>query len=496
MEAYVAVFDIGTTAVKGVLVNNQAKITGEYSISLETHYGENGEIEQNTIDWWNAIKDISKHWWSDLNVDSKKVKSITFSGQMEDVIPVSNGILHSKAILYSDTRAYQEAKYINTAFPTIHEKIANTVRASTPLAKLLWIEKHNKDLYDKANCFLFNAKDTIIYRLTGSLVADPTTSATTGMMNLKTRQWDLEIIEKFGIKLDQLPTLLNAEEVAGYVTKEAAKETGFAESTPVLCGSGDAGASTMGAAAVHPDDTYFYIGTTGWAAIVNEGIQSVNNESIFYLAHLPNETTISIAPLLNAGNVHRWAVESFVEDTKENKYERFEHLVKATSAGSKGVLFLPYLNGERFPFNDSDARGAFWGIGPTVEKSDLARSVIEGICFSFKQLLDLLTGENSKGTLTLIGGGSKSESWCQILADIIGRPVRVPVDSEYMPSLGAGSSAFIQLGWAKDYSDFCDRFLANFKTKTYHPTTSHSDVYKENYKTYLKLYPSMKGIYK
>ncbi|MBP1970797.1 xylulokinase [Virgibacillus natechei] len=496
MEEYVGAFDIGTTAIKGVLVNNQATIIGEYSILLDTYYGENGEIEQSPTDWWQGVKEITQKWWSELKLNPKQIVTLTFSGQMEDVISISSTYPNQRAILYSDTRSEQEAAYIMKKLPTIHDKTGNTIRSSTPLAKLLWLKENNVEVFDETQCFVFSSKDYAVYKLTNAFVTDPTTATTTGMMSLNTRDWIPEILETFGLSGNQLPKVYSSEEIVGYVSKAAAEETGLLESTPVLCGSGDAGASTMGAAAVNHGDTYFYIGTTGWAAIVQDSNkQNKGINTIFNLAHLPESLNISIAPVLNAGNVHKWAVETFANEGTDNKYEEFDALVETIPAGSNGLLFLPYLNGERCPVSDTDAKGAFWGIGPKTKKSDMARAVIEGICYSYKQLIDLITNQGSEGLLTLIGGGSKSSAWCQILADVIGRPVRVPIDSEYMPALGISSSAFVSLGWSESYNDFSKQFLVPVEAEMYEPDMVKHEVYEGTYQQYLKLYPNLKGIY-
>ncbi|SEP79073.1 xylulokinase [Virgibacillus subterraneus] len=490
---YIAVFDIGTTSIKGVLLDKHADLKGPYSVLLETYTGPDGNVEQDPLDWWKGVKEMAWKWWNELDIDPHHISMITFAGQMEDVIPIADDV--SRAILYSDTRASEEAEWINQKFPTIHEILGNTVSASTPVAKLRWLEKHNLSLYQNTPHFVFSAKDFIIYKMTNSVVTDPTTGATTGMMNLKKRQWEKRIIESIGIEETKLPKLLNAENIAGYLSKDAASETGFCENTPVLCGCGDAGASSVGASAVDQGDSYFYIGTTGWAAIIREGVKEDSEiNGLFHLAHLPNDSTISIAPLLNVGNVHRWAVRTFTGSENTDRYDAFENLLKTSKAGSNGLLFLPYLHGERCPVRDSDARGAFWGIGPNTEDSDFARAVIEGISFALKQLIDLLN-DNTSGNITLIGGGSKSESWCQILADCIGKPIRVPFESEYMPALGASSSAFIKLGWAKDYSDFSRHFIMSADASVYRPNMDNFVKYKEIYNRYLKMYPALKGIY-
>ncbi|UJL45669.1 hypothetical protein KFZ58_14910 [Virgibacillus sp. NKC19-16] len=494
MKEYIAVFDIGTTAVKGVLIDRHATIIGEYRVSVDTYYGDNGEVEQIPADWWEGMKEITQKWWFALNVAAKQIVAITFTGQMEDVISISSTYPNQKAMLYSDNRFEQEAAYIMKKLPHLQAKTGNTIRPSTPLAKLLWMKENKAELMEKTQCFVFSSKDYGIYKLTGTFATDPTTAATTGMMNLHTREWLPEIIEIFGLDANQLPTLCGSEEIVGYVSASAADEIGFSESTPVLCGSGDAGATAMGAAAIHQGDTYFYLGTTGWAAMVQDGFNPNRNE-IFHLAHISPHLTISIAPLLNAGNVHRWAVDAFLSEGTNDKYSQFEGLVEDATAGSNGLLFLPYIHGERCPVHDTDAKGAFWGIGPKTGKSDMARAVIEGICFSYKQLMDLIIDQRNNDFLTLIGGGSKSASWCQILADMIGLQVRVPADSEYMPALGISASAFVQLGWAGSYQDFSERFLVTAEAKTYEPDMVNYEIYGGIYQRYLKLYPSLRGMY-
>lgn len=496
MEKYVAVFDIGTTAIKGVLVNDQATITGEYNVLVDTYHGEDGEIEQSPTDWWQGVKEITQKWWTEFKLNPEQIVALTFTGQIEDVIPISSTYPDSKAILYLDTRSEKEAEYIKQKMPTIHHKIGNTIRSSTPLSKLLWLKENDLDFFEETECFVFSSKDYIIYKLTNTFVTDPTTAATTGMMSLNTRDWISEILETLQLNSDRLPKIHSTEEIVGHVTKSAAEETGFLESTPVLCGSGDAGASTLGAAAVNPGDIYFYTGTTGWAASVQDNNKpNKKNDNIFTLSHLPKNVNISIAPILNAGNVYEWAVETFTNKEAEGKYEKFERLAEGSPTGSNGLLFLPYLNGERFPINDPKAKGAFWGISPKTKQSDMARSVVEGICFSYKQLIDLTTEKEGEGSVTLIGGGSKSAFWCQVLADVIGRPVRVPDNSEYMPALGIASSAFITLGWAESYNDFVEQFLITAESKLYRPDMLNREIYERNYQQYVKMYPNLKGIY-
>ncbi|MFC3040723.1 FGGY-family carbohydrate kinase [Virgibacillus xinjiangensis] len=489
---YVAVFDIGTTSMKGVLLDEQAAFTGASSVELETHYGADGTVEQEPEDWWEGLLRITSRWWNEWKIDPGQVEMITFSGQMEDVIPISDA--SHRAILYSDTRAGEEAEEINEKFPDIQQVLGNTVRASSPVAKLLWMKRHHPELDQTFDQYVFSAKDYIIYKLANTAVTDRTTGSTTGMMNLETGQWETDYIVSLGIEARKLPELLSAEEVAGQVSREASLVSGFRENTPVLCGSGDAGASTMGAGAVSRGDAYVYMGTTGWAAMIrgNED-QEAKVEGAFQLAHIPEDAVISIAPLLNVGNVHQWGMQTFA-GKEADSYAGFEEMVESSPAGANGLLFLPYLQGERCPVNDPDAKGAFWGVHPKTGPADFARAVMEGICFSFKQVVDSLN-ESTTGSITVIGGGTKSRTWCQILADCLGRPLSVREESEYMAALGAASSAFIKLGWADGYHDFCDKFMSNEDSMVYEPEEEHVRLYEEKYERYLQLYPGLRGVY-
>jgi xylulokinase len=494
MNSYIASFDIGTTAIKGILINQDAEIFSEFSINLSTILGNQGEKEQNPEDWWEGICTIAHKWWQVDGVDSKKIKMITFSGQMEDVIPITNDLEHQpNAILYSDYRAKNEAEMINNLFPKHSLTTGNGISPSTPLAKIIWFSKHQHTLDKLVHHFLFSSKDYVIYKLTNSFVSDPVTCSTTGMMNITTKKWDESILASLKIDSNRLPSILYPDEIAGFVTKKASEKTGFLEGTPVLCGCGDAGATTIGAAAIREGDSYIYLGTTGWVAVASK-LPARKNSGVFNLTHLPKNLYISIAPLLNAGNVHQWAVDSFIGPEIKNKYEEFENILENTEAGAEGVIFLPYLQGERCYIQDPDARGAFWGIHPGIKKEHFSKAVIEGLCFSIRQTLDVLIS-NKEGNITLIGGGTKSKAWCQSLADILGKTIKVPADSEFLPSIGAASSAFVKSGWSNSYEDFVDNYLKNLDVKEYVPNEEHYSIYRDQYEKFTKLYPSLKNVY-
>ncbi|MEK4298236.1 FGGY family carbohydrate kinase [Oceanobacillus sp. FSL W8-0428] len=492
---YVAVFDIGTTAVKGILVDKDVQITEEHSVELATFLSEEGMIEQQPEDWWEAVIHIASLWWKN-GISPDSVRAITFSGQMEDVISISEANTYH-AILYSDTRAGKEAEWINKQCPEIRSYTGNNVSASTPLAKMKWLENHSPDQYANTKKFVFSSKDYVIYKLTNEAVTDPITAATTGIMDLKNRSWNEAISQTCRIDEEKLPKLLEADSVIGTITEKAGKRTGFSTSTIVMNGTGDAGATTLGAGAVHENDCYFYMGTTGWLAMVerNEGQLDSLSESHFNLAFVEKSHRISVAPLLNVGNVHKWAVQLYTDLNTEHKYETFEALIEKTEPGSGGVLFLPYLNGERNPMIDPQAKGAYWGITPQTKRKDLARAVLEGVTFSLKQTLEMYNLKERR-TITLIGGGSKSSNWCQMVSDIMNHPIRVPLNSEYLPSIGVASTAFIELGWCESYQEFVNTYVRSIPSKNYMPDQKRVEVYAAQYETFKRLYPALQSMYR
>lgn len=487
--SYVAIFDIGTTAIKGLLVNKEVQIFHEQSVEITTYTFKENKIEQNPDDWWNAVKQIAHTWW-DAGIAPNEIKAITFSGQMEDVITLSKSDQSYRAILYSDTRADEQAKSIKNIIPNLSKITGNNVSPTTPLAKILWMKQHAPNQYEDAHKFVFSAKDYIIYQLTNIAVTDPVTAATTGMMDLRTKEWAKSIVQACNVAFDKLPELLEVSAIVGRIGEEATNETGFSTDTIVLNGSGDAGASTLGAGAVFEKDSYFYLGTTGWLAVIENNEKSeLFSDGHFHLAFVHPEHRISVAPLLNVGNVHHWAVNTFANGS----YEQFERLLEKTDV-SDDIYFLPYLNGERNPVMDPYAKGAYWGIGPNTERKHLARAALEGVTFSLKQTLLMFRLPKDR-TITLIGGGSKSKTWCQMMADIMNHPTRVPLNNEYLPSLGIASTAFIALGWTESYEDFIQQHIRTLPNTVYEPIPENVDKYEQKFQTFRKLYPALTALY-
>jgi xylulokinase len=499
---YIASFDIGTTSAKGILVSEHATIHEETTIALRTEYGQEGEtqtIEQDPEQWYEAVVAIAQTWWSS-GINPADVQLIVMSGQMQDCIPVDGeGRPVRPAILYADVRAGQQAGRIAAELgeANIRRVTGNHMDGSLTFPKILWLMEHERAGYEKTASFLISSKDYVIRKLTGRHVADPTTGATTGVMDLSTRQWRGEWLRQFGVDIGKMPELLSADSIAGHVLPEAAAATGFAARTPVLCGIGDAGATTIGAGVTEPGDVYAYLGTSGWVAATTDRVGSIAGGG-FHLAHGASRLLIAITPLSNAGSAHKWALSVFGSRGTTDEAAAFAELEQEMAACDRsrsGAIFLPYLNGERCPVNDPLASGCFFGLTSRTTRAEMSCAVLEGVAMAMRQVMELLSVSNRSRRLVLIGGGTRSRVWNQIFADITGMEITVPKEAQFLPALGCAAAGFVSLGWSESYGQFAKTRLASQPFDRYVPDDALNQVYQKKYERYLMLYPALQDVF-
>ncbi|MFS0839086.1 xylulokinase [Paenibacillus sp. 1P03SA] len=498
---YIASFDIGTTHVKGILVNRDGELFHERNVPL-TCRQDPPFIEQEPDQWFKAVGVIVSEW-TGIGISAAQIGLVAFSGQMQDCIPVDMQARAVRpAILYSDSRAGAEARLIRREIgeEEIVRCAANRLDGTLTFPKLLWLKTHEPDTDARTSRYLISSKDYVVARLTGAFVTDPTSAATTGCMDIRRREWREDWLVRVGLSAGKLPDILPSGETAGQVHAEGSRLTGLAEGTPVLCGIGDAGAATLGAGVYEPGEVYAYIGTTGWIAGVSGGLADPA-AGLFNLAYEEPGRYIQVAPLTNAGNAHHWAAEVFGPeaagtDDGQDMYEAVERLVEASDRSRNAILFLPYLNGERCPVQDEEASGCFIGLRPSSTKADMAAAVLEGVAFAMKQVMELRGASERAASLTLIGGGARSRQWCRILADVFGTEVSVPSESQFLPCLGAAILGFPALGWEISYERLCEQFKNKRNCETFRPVAAHKAHYESKYARYLKLYPALVPVFR
>ncbi|NMB92964.1 MAG: sugar kinase [Flexilinea flocculi] len=488
---YIATFDVGTTAVKGVLVSDSGEVILSHSETIETIY-EGDFIEQKPEDWFSAFCKIAKIFCREKS--AAEISAVILSGQMQDLIMISqDGSATMNAILYSDVRASDQAKRILAKIgeDVIFSSTANRFDGSMPFAKLLWVKENLPDVFEKTQKILISSKDYILYQLTGAAVSDVVASSTAGLMDIRKKQWNTQWLDAFNLASGLLPRLCSPEEKIGTILDSAAAQCGFASDTPVYAGSGDAGATTLASGISQNGEFNINLGTSGWIACVSD--QPMMKKTVFNLAAIPHHVYVNVVPFFNAGNVHHWICSVLTEDGKQDEMFSYgSRLLKESNPGSDNLLFLPYLVGERFPVVDSEIRGAYIGITPETTKQDLIRAALEGVAFSIRQGLATI-GKEPK-TISIVGGGAQESVWCQILADMLNHEVMIFPNSEYLPAIALSASVLLDQKKISDYRYFTDILNKKKLSQYFYPDAAAAAIYDRVYERYLRIYTAIKQI--
>lgn len=489
---YIATFDVGTTAVKGVLVDESGAACSVKSVDIPTHF--HGDFkEQDPEDWYQAFIRITRHFTAQHSAGD--ISAIIMSGQMQDVIPVDRQLRPvENAILYSDGRAEaQAAALAETVGAGRMEAITgNHCDGSLPIPKLIWLREQQPDRFAQIHKVLISSKDYLTARLTGACVGDYTACSTAGGMDIHQKCWSDEILSAAGLERDIFPELHSSHSVVGYVHEQGAAACGLAAGTPVYAGVGDAGATTLASGIGSPGQYNINLGTSGWVATVSDDALRISG-GVFNLAAMQAGSYINVVPFLNAGNVHKW-IGGILAQQPDGAvdYSALGELLAHSTPGSGGVLFLPYLVGERFPVLDPAVKGCYVGLNPTTGRAELARACLEGVAFSIRQGIELIGHPPCR--VTVIGGGAKETVWCQILADVIHHDVCVYKDAQDLPAMALASAVMLQQGTISSYGQFTDSLQSSDRCAVYTPNPECTALYDDLFARYLKLYPAIHAL--
>lgn len=490
----IATFDIGTTNVKGVLMSVEGTPLYAESRNIETLYRgpDKSHLEQDPRQWYIAFCDISMNFLT--KCPPEDIAGIILSGQMQDLILVDDACEPvMDAILYSDGRAQAEADEIarQIGMESLTHVTANAFDGSRPFAKLKWVKDHMPDTYAKATHALISSKDYVICRLTGKFVSDVVSCSTAGLMDIQAKKWQNTWLDQMRLFEVQWPQILHSHAIAGYVLPTAAKDVGYCSGTPVYAGSGDAGSATLSSGISRDGEFNINLGTSGWIACTSE--VPLREPGVSNLAGMPENVYINVVPFFNAGNVHRWITNLlFEEGSQGDQFAQMNSLLEESTPGSGGLLFLPYLVGERFPVMDSDIAGCFVDVRPNVGKPDLARACLEGVAYSIRQGLDAIG--KVPLSISVVGGGAQSSVWCQILADMLHMPITVYKDAEYLPAMAISAAVLINQGHITNYAEFTSKIKMDANCSVFSPDSDSSSLYDRSYERYCSIYPALKRL--
>jgi xylulokinase len=383
----------------------------------------------------------------------------------------------------------------------VYRVTGHRISASYSAAKLLWIRDNESDLYKRANKMI-HAKDYVIYKLTGNFVTDYSDASGTNLFDLEKKDWDERILRETGIPRSLLPDPRPSSDKAGGISSGAARETGLLEGTPVIIGGGDGSCACVGAGVVSEGRAYNALGSSSWVSLASRVPLYDPEMRTFTWVHLDPALYTPCGTMQAAGYSYNWYRNTLCLDeisgakrSGENPYKLIDSGVLASPPGANGLVYLPYLLGERSPRWNHDARGALIGLSVSSGKGDISRAILEGVAFNLRIILRILEQGISGGIdeVVLIGGGAKGGVWLQILSDVWQKPLAVPVYREEATSLGAAVCGGIGIGAFKDYNVIND---FNRIEKTITPDAALAEQYEALFSVFDESYESLKGTYK
>ncbi len=520
-SVYIIAYDVGTTAVKTCLFQIEDKINliAHASMAYSLQLLENGGAEQNPEDWWNAMCITTRQILGDVKLPANEVNGISFCSQMQGLVLVDkNGIPVRPAMSYMDQRAAEELRdglayglqvagcNLIRLLKSLYITKAVAASVKDPVWKYKWVERHEPECFSRVHKWL-DVKEYLIHRCTGEFVM--TTDSAFATLLYDTRKnhegFSKSMCKMFGVNYEHLPRVIEACEQAGCLTQAASDSLGLAEGTPVFGGGGDASLIGIGAGAIQEGRTHIYCGTSGWVSTVVKKPMVDTSSMIAAVVGARKGLYHYFAELETAGKCLEWVKDHLALDEidiyleKKNVTEAHEaiytslydymmHTINKIPAGSHGVIFTPWLHGNRCPFEDSMVRGMFFNISLDTGKTQLIRSVLEGVCYHMRWMLEAEDHKVATSrTIRFVGGGALSLLTCQILADITNRTIETIPSPQNVGSIGAAIVAAVGLGLIESLEQANDLITVS---KVFTPNPLHVDLYNKGYKVFRRLYHS------
>jgi xylulokinase len=487
---YVIGIDLGTSSVKTILVNQKGDVCGEVSKKYPLIQLKSGYSEQDPEEWITQTVLALSELLSLSRVNPSDIEGISYSGQMHGLVLLDeNYQVLRPAILWNDTRTTPQCMEITQELGTDLLQITkNRALEGFTLPKILWVKEHEPEIFKKTKVFLL-PKDYLRFRMTGEIHTDFSDAAGTLLFGVAQKKWSPEICRRLGIPEEICPPLVESHGFAGTLLPELARRTGLSERTKVFAGGADNACGAIGAGILSEGKTLCSIGTSGVVLSYEDKKDRDFKGKVHFFNHAKADSFYTMGVTLSAGYSLTWFKETF------SAHETFEQLlsgVEKVPVGSDGLLFTPYLFGERTPHADSSIRGSFIGIDAAHRKENFVRAVMEGITFSLKETIQIFRNEGkSIDSIVSIGGGAKNECWLQMQADIYDAKV-IKLESEQGPALGAAMLAAFGCGWFESLEECAEQFIC--PSLEFYPQTQTVKQYKSLFEIYQEIYAKTKGI--
>ena len=488
--SYVLGVDLGTSAVKVSAVDRNGNIVAQESFDYELSNPKPGYSEQNPEDWVSATTVSIVRLILNDGIKPEEIEGISYSGQMHGLVLLDeNKQVLRPAILWNDTRTTkQREEILDVMGDEFIDITRNQPLEGFTLPKILWVKENEPNIFAKAKTFLL-PKDYLRYRMTGEIAMEYSDAAGTVLLDVVKKEWSKTVADKFGIPLDMCPPLIESIGFAGNISESYSLFAGLTQDTKVFGGAADNAAGAVGSGILAPNMVMASIGTSGVVLKYDDNADVDYKGKLHFFNHAIPDKFYTMGVTLAAGYSLSWLKKTF---GPTDDFTDFVSSAAESKVGANGLVFTPYIVGERTPYADADIRGSFIGIDGTDTRSDFVRAVLEGIIYSFADIMDIFD-ENGQDfdTVVSIGGGSKSPLWLQIQADIFDKKV-VSLENEQGPGMGAAMLAAVGLGWFDTVQD-CAAAFVHFG-KVYTPNAENVEKYKAMHKIYKQVYPATADI--
>lgn len=484
MEKYLLGIDIGTSSCKIAIFNVAGVVQVETNKPHHTYYPAPGWIEQNPEEWWENICDGIQECLRTSKILPEHIVGIGIAGQGWSAIPVDKeGNCLANTPIWMDTRANEIADRVVQEIGTekIFNVAGNVFSPSYTTPKMLWYKEKHRDLYEKTYCFL-QSNSFIGLKLTGAMSSDKSQNYGVHFYNTRTCHYDEQLAKELGLDINKLAPIYDCHGVIGEVTSEAAKQTGLVAGVPVVAGGLDAACGTLGAGVHLPNQTQIQGGQAGGMSICLD--RPVVHEKLIFSPHVVPDLWLLQGGTVGGGGVLRWFKEKLASD---QSFDELTALAETIEPGAEGVIFLPYMAGERSPIWDPNVKATFYGLGFDKTKAHMARAALEGVVFSVYHNLKVAE-EVGIDLMELdycaMGGVANSKLWIQMYADVIGKKVSIP-HSDTATTLGAAIIAGVGVGLYENFAEAVSQTITVSRVQT--PDASHYKTYQETFDHYVSL---------
>jgi xylulokinase len=487
--------DIGTSGTKTIVIDEKGKLLGRSTVEHPLSTPKPGWAEQDPADWWGTTIESIREAFGQSNVGKDEIKGIGLSGQMHGTVFLdgSNNVLRP-AILWCDQRTARECEYITEKVgkERLIQLTCNPALTGFSAPKIVWLRNHEPEIYARVEKVLL-PKDYIRFLLTGEFAGEVSDASGTLLFDVVHRRWSDEVLQDLEVPKEWLPEIYESPVPATKLNKEAAEELGLNPGTPVVGGGGDQAAGGVGNGIVREGLISSTLGTSGVVFASTDTPKLDKSARVHTFCHAAPNTWHIMGVMLSAGGSFQWFRNVLgTEETAEARikgvdpYEILTAKAEKAPVGCEGLVFLPYLTGERTPYPDPYAKGVFFGLTPRHKKEHMIRAVMEGVTYGLRDSLEIIRGMGVEAReIRASGGGGRSRLWRQMQADVFNSPV-VTIDKDEGPAFGVALLAAVGAGEYSSPGEACEATIS---------IRSHLDPIPENVATYDSYYPIYQKLY-